>query len=95
MMTSRFKLLSVLARSGKANAQMKLELEAEREKQEARFKVWRRQLGNFLIYVDFEKRVPELERVLFYWGFDPIDAGELILEAHLEYNSKAYICESS
>ena len=46
-----------------------------------RFENWKREVDNFLFYVDSRKENPSLEVELFKKGLDSIDAGEIILKA--------------
>jgi len=46
-----------------------------------RFEKWKREVHNFLFYVDSRKENPKLEVELFKKGFDSIEAGEMILKA--------------
>jgi len=45
-----------------------------------KYKIWRKELRNFLFYVDSRKRNTALEVELFKKGIDSIEAGEIILK---------------
>lgn len=80
MRTSRFNSLIGLKAEGKGSEKIEKELEKETEKIQNDFKVWSKQLENFLFYVDRISVDEAKKRELFYRGLDPIEAGEILIK---------------
>lgn len=79
MRMNRFKFLIGVLAENQENLKVRSEVEKESQKIKSDFLKWKKELDNFLFYVD--KKISNDKKInqLFYEGLDSIEAGEILI----------------